>query len=160
MKLSTGSKGLLIAAAVGGGKILAWHHVDEQWGGKAAQKWYAEVLSPALKKHYKGIKTFSILEDNDPTGNCSGLGVKAKAAAKLSVFKIPKRSPDLNVLDYAIWSEMEKRMRAMERKFPKDKKETRAQFRDRLAKIAAGLDEKFIEAEIVATMYYSGKRTN
>lgn len=30
------------------------------------------------------------------------------------VFKIPKRSPDLNVMDYAIWAEVEKRLRKQE----------------------------------------------
>ena len=34
-----------------------------------------------------------------------------KKTAKLKVLHIPKRSPELNVLDFAVWSEVERRMR-------------------------------------------------
>ena len=43
-----------------------------------------------------------MLEDNDPTGFKSGLEETAKKAARIKAFVIPKRSPDLSVLDYAI----------------------------------------------------------
>ena len=39
--------------------------------------------------------------------------------------QILTRSPDLNVLDYAIWAEVEKRLRKQERNMPDAKHETR-----------------------------------
>ena len=107
MKLSTGAKGILKAGGIGGGKVLVWHTVDGTWGGDGAAHLYSNVVAPALKAHYPGKRSFSLLEDNDPSGNTSKKGVAAKAASKLHVFHIPKRSPDLNVMDCAVWAEVE-----------------------------------------------------
>ena len=57
----------------------------------------------------------------------------------MKVFQIPKRSPDLNVLDYAIWSEVERRMRLEELKMKKGKREPREQFEARLDRVALSL---------------------
>ncbi len=88
------------------------------------------------------------MEDSDPSGNRSGKGRDAKEASKLTVFEIPKRSPDLNVLDYAVWSEIERRMREQERKQPDTKKETRKEFAKRLDRTAAKLTTAFIDKSI------------
>ena len=58
------------------------------------------------------------------------------------------RSPDLNVLDYAIWAEVEKRLRKQERNMPDAKHETRAQFEQRLDRTARNLPEAFINKSI------------
>ena len=50
-------------------------------------------------------------------------------------FVIPKRSPDLNVMDYYFWSQMEKKLREEERKWPNDRRETRQTFMQRLRRI-------------------------
>ena len=55
---------------------------------------------------------------NDPIGNLSKNGLDAKKSGKLTVLKIPKHLPDLNVLDYAHWSEVKQRMRLQECKWP------------------------------------------
>ena len=144
----TGAKGFLIAGGVGGGKVLVWHTVEGAWGGVEAERLYADIVTPALKKQYPQKRSFMILEDNDPTGNFSNKGRAAKEANKLSVFRIPKHSPDLNVLDYAIWSEVERRMRKTERAWKKDKTETRAQFGVRLARTAQKLPKEFIDKSI------------
>ena len=73
--------------------------------------------------------------------------IKAKKDSRINVFTIPKRSPDLNVLDYCIWTEIEKRMRRQERKM-KDKSETREQFSKRLDKIAFDLPPALINKAI------------
>ena len=65
-----------------------------------------------------------------------------------SVFHIPKHSPDLNVLDYAVWSEVERRMRKAESVWKNSKAETRAQFGARLARIAQKLPKEFIDKSI------------
>ena len=87
-------------------------------------------------------------EDNDPTGNLSGKGIAAKKAAHLNVFKIPKRSPEFNVLDYAIWTQIERLLRAQERKFNFSKRETRAELEERLARTAKELSPLFIRKAI------------
>ena len=103
---------------------------------------------PALKKRFPEKRSFTILEDNDPTGNMSTRGLAAKHADHLTVLHIPKRSPELNVLDYAIWSEVERRMRKQEMAWPVSKKETREQYGKRLDKTACRLPSSFIDRSI------------
>ena len=75
-------------------------------------------------------------------------GMRAKAAAKIEVLQLPKRSPDLNVLDFSVWAEVERRMRRQEKKWPAAKRETRAEFIRRLHRVAKGLPKKFIDDSI------------
>ena len=148
LKLSLGCKGILKVGGVGGGKVLVWHTICGTWCGEAAASAYTDVIAPALKAHYPGRTSFLVLEDNDPTGNLSKLGCAAKAASHIKAFEIPKRSPDLNVLDYAIWSEVERRLRAQERKWPTSKRESRTAFEKRLDRTARNLSTAFIERSI------------
>jgi hypothetical protein len=148
LKQYTGAKGILKAGGVGGGKVLVWHTIEGNWGGKEAEHLYAKVVAPALKRRYPSRTSFRILEDNDPTGNLSGKGIAAKKASKLHTLEIPKRSPDLNVLDYAVWSEVEKRMRQQEAKFPASKRESRSEFEARLDRTAKSLPASFINNSI------------
>ena len=145
---SLGAKGILKAGGVGGGKVLVWHTIDQVWGGSAAETMYRDAVGPALQRRYPGKRFHTILEDNDPTGNLSKKGIAAKVHAKLRPLKIPKRSPDLNVLDYAVWSEVEKRMRRQERAWPASRRETRAAFEKRLDSVAKKLPESFINKAI------------
>ena len=127
---------------------MVCHHIEENWGGSQAAKFYKEAVAPALKNQYPGHKVYFILEDNDPTGNYFGVGVKAKEDMKLKVLRIIKRSPDLNVLDYATWSEVERHMRKQEQRFPPSKTETREEFKRRLARTARNLSTTFINKSI------------
>lgn len=79
MKLGTGSKGILKAGGVGGGKVLVWHTITGRWGGDAAADLYKNVIAKALAKRYKKKKkkSFVMLEDNDPTGNTSKKGISS-----------------------------------------------------------------------------------
>ena len=78
----------------------------------------------------------------------SKAGRDAKSATQLEVFVLPKRSPDLNVLDYAVWAEMEKRMRRQEKRMPEGKRETREEFERRLDRTAQQLPRELIEKSI------------
>ena len=78
----------------------------------------------------------------------SKAGLAAKADCKLRLLQIPPRSPDLNVLDYAVWSEVEKRLRQQEKRMPEGRKETRQQFEKRLDRTAASLSPAFINNAI------------
>ena len=61
---------------------------------------------------------------------------------------LPKRSPDLNVLDYCLWAEINTRMRVQEKAFPKSKKESRAQFKDRLRRTALGFPKSVVRKAV------------
>lgn len=89
-----------------------------------------------------------MLEDNDPTGFKSRLGKEAKKRVGISIFQIPKRSPDLSVLDYAVWKEINKRMRQQEKLWPKSKRESRDGYASRLRRTALRLPRSFINASI------------
>ena len=75
-----------------------------------------------------------MLEDNDPSGYKCAKGMTAKAACNLRTDDLPKRSPDLNVLDHCLWHEINKRMREQERTFPRSKKEAMAEYKEHLRK--------------------------
>ena len=148
LRLNTGTKGFLKICGIGGGKVLVLSTIKGAWSGDQAAHYYTKVIKPALQKRYPNRRRFTILEDNDPTGNVSKKGVAAKARCNLDVLKIPKRSPDLNVCDYALWSEVEKRLRLQERKMPAGKKETREQFERRLDRTLRSLPQAFIDNSI------------
>ena len=141
-------KGILKAGGVGGGKVLVWHTIEGSWSGETAATFYTEVVRPALDNHYGARRKYCILEDNDPTGNQSNKGKAAKRAAKLEILALPKRSPELNVMDYAVWTAVERRMRAQEKKWPAGKQETRAEFVRRLDRVAWSLPKEFIDKSI------------
>ena len=149
-KLKAGlPKGILKAGGIGGGKVLVWDTVIGKWCGDTAAALYTDVVLPALKTRYGAKCRFCILEDNDPTGNRSNVGMRAKVAAKLDVFCLPKRSPDLNVMDYSVWAEVERRLRVQEKRWPEDKRETRAEFERRLDRVAKALPISFIDKSIM-----------
>ena len=79
---------------------------------------YTNVLAKALKRAFPNQRAhFSVIEDNDPAGYKSRAGVDAKKKAGIAADSLPKRSPDLNVLDYALWNATHRRMRAQESKY-------------------------------------------
>ena len=57
----------------------------------------------------------------------------------MKVFEIPKRSPCLNVCDYFLWAEVNRRMREQEKNFSIGKRETRKAFLSRLRRTALSL---------------------
>ena len=101
-----------------------------------------------MKRGYPGRARFTILEDNDPVGFRSTKGLQAKTSAKLTVFEIPRRSPDLNVCDYALWRMVIKKMRSEEAAWPKKKRETREEYIARLRKTALSLSPVFVRKAI------------
>jgi hypothetical protein len=147
-RYNPGVKSAQIAAGVGRGRVRMWHVVAPQWNGRTAAQLYKGPLKQALKRAWPGKRTHRVLEDNDPSGFKSGAGKKAKKEAGIDVFEIPKRSPDLNVCDYALWKRISRAMRKQERNFPKEKRETRDEYLARLAQTARGLPRSFIDNSI------------
>ena len=89
-------------------------------------------------------KRYNILEDNDPTGYKSSKAKDAKKAAGMVPIELPPRSPDLNPLDFSLWAEVNRRMRAQEKKFAPSKRETRQTYLKRLRRTAMNLPESYI----------------
>jgi transposase len=146
LKYNTGKKTACIMGGIGGGKVIMWEENSGPWDKHAAAAMYNGVLKRGLKAKYPAIAkkmkkkkkgaAFTILEDNDPTGYKSAEGKKAKKAAGIEVLSIPKRSPDLSVMDYAVWSSTNKGMREQETNWGPEKKESREAYLKRLRKTA------------------------
>ena len=136
-------------AGVGNGKVMLWHYMDsKKWCGKAAAEAYRGPVAAALSKEYPARKAWTVLEDNDPPGFRSKVGMAAKTEVGIHTFEIPKRSPAVNVLDFAAWSEVTRRMRAEEARMPASKKETRSDFLTRRRRTAMRLPAAFIDDSI------------
>ena len=127
---------------------MMWSNIEGSWNGAKAAAMYKGPLVRALRKSYPKRTQFTVLEDNDPTGLKSKLAAHAKKTAGLAVFRIPPRSPDLNVCDYALWKEVNKRMRRQERSWSTKKTETREAYIQRLQRTAKSLPKKFIHQSI------------
>jgi transposase len=146
---NTGARSALVMAGVGQGRVLMWYSVpNARWNGAAAETMYKQPLAKALQKTYPGKRTWSVLEDNDPTGFKSGKGKAAKEEAGVQVFPMPRRSPDLNICDYALWKEINKRMRRQELKWHVAERESRVQYLARLRCAAVRLPKAFIQKSI------------
>jgi hypothetical protein len=148
LRYNPGAKPVKILGGVAKGRVCVWHDYGSKWNGKVAADCYLGPIKKGLKKTWPRRRSFKVLEDNDPTGFKSKQGIKAKKAAQISVFEIPPRSPDLSVMDYAIWRAINKKMRNQERKFPRSKRETRSAYRARLQRAALSLPKQSINKAI------------
>eukprot|EP00435_Cladocopium_sp_Y103_P051656 s1435_g16.t1 len=145
LKQNTGAKAVHVTCAIGNGKVLMWHVTPDRWNGEAAAHMYAKPLRRCLEKEYPGVRgPWRVLEDNDPTGYKSAKGLAAKKEAGIISLDLPKRSPDLNPLDFSFWSAVNKKMRATERNWPKTKRETRKAYLARLRRAAFSLSGDYI----------------
>jgi hypothetical protein len=100
------------------GRIRMWDYVDGRWNATQAASMYEGPLTAALARAYlehaaKSRAKWIVLEDNDPAGYKSKRALAAKEAAGIVIDDLPKRSPDLNVLDYSLWHSINVRMRML-----------------------------------------------
>ncbi|CAE7255135.1 F52C9.6 [Symbiodinium natans] len=147
LRHNTGAKGVLLQVGIGGGHVVTVHEVKARWNGQAAVTFY-KALRSGLSKTWPAKRKYTVLEDNDPTGYKSAKGVAAKAEEGISVFEIPKRSPDLSLLDYAVWKEVNKRLRRQEKSWPKKKREGRPAYVARLKRTIRNLSKDFLVKSI------------
>ena len=140
--------GVTVSAGVIKGRIRFWHYVDGRWNAAQAEIMYRK-LHKALTKAYPSHKgPFTIIEDNDPTGYKSRRGMETKKKLKIHTDNLPPRSPDLNVLDYSLWHQINVAMRTQERAFSKSKHETTEEFKARLRRVALSLSETKVEKAV------------
>ena len=138
------TKSVCVTAGVIKGKIRLWHYTNGAWNAKTACEMYKKPLAGALKRAFPGKKRFVVMEDNDPAGYKCKAAFTAKRSVGIVTLDLPKRSPDLNVLDYCLWHEINVRMRVQERKFPPAFKESEDAFKNRLRKTALSLPKSFV----------------
>ena len=134
----TSAQSVVVTCAICADKVLLWHVTPGQWTGDAAAAMYKK-LGAALRAQYPGRRRFTILEDNDPSGYKSNKGEAAKLAENIAPMNFPKRSSDLNPLDFNIWARINKAMRAQEKKFKPARRENRVEYMRRLQKVATSL---------------------
>ena len=126
-----------------------WRYVaGGRWSDMAAANMYQGPPRSALMKQWPTLHAWRVLEDNDPTGFKSNRGTAAKLAAKITPFAIPCRSPDLSLCDYALWKEINRRMRRQEQNWARGKVESRSQYLTRLKRTAIRLPKSFLEDSI------------
>ena len=150
LKYNPGARGVKVLAGVGNGKVMLWEYIDKRnWSGSVAAEMYEGPLLRALRRNYPQRRgAWRVLEDNDPSGFKSSKGKAAKQRAGVASFDIPRKSPDLNICDYALWTEISKRMRRQEKSWPDGKKEKRDEYLARLRKTALGLPSSFVTRSI------------
>jgi DDE superfamily endonuclease len=145
LKYNTGAPSLQISCAISATKVLMWHEVKGNWNAEQAVRMYRDKLAPALRSTHPSKRHFVVLEDNDPSGYKSKAAITAKAAEKVKVLCLPKRSPDLNPLDYGLWAEINKRMRRQEQKYATTKIESTQQYCARLRRTAMTLPASYLK---------------
>ena len=99
-----------VCAGISGCRIVLWEYLGRRWSGSAAAELYSGPIAKTLKKQRGEKRKYHILEDNNRSGYKSKKAVAAKEAARISAVPFPKYSPDLNPLDFAVWTAIEKRM--------------------------------------------------
>ena len=138
-RTSTGGN-VNVCAGIINGKVRIWHYLLRTWSGEAAEALYREVVHPALKKYRGQKRSYTILEDNDPTGYKSNLAKRTKSELGIKPLAFPTYSPDLNPLDYALWDEVESRMSAA----PAPPRESAEAYKARLSRTAKAIPEAVI----------------
>ena len=140
--------GVIVTGGVINGRIRFWHYVEGRWNAAQAELMY-QKLHKALTKAFPSHKgPFTIIEDNDPTGYKSRRGMEAKKKLKIQTDDLPPRSPDLNVLDYSLWHEINVAMRSQEKNFRKTKRETMEEFKARLRRVALSVSENKVKKAV------------
>ena len=140
--------GVQVTAAVVKGRVRFWHVTEGRWNAARAVEMYA-ALAKTLAKAYperaaKPRARWTVLEDNDPAGYKASAAQAKKAELGISTMSLPPRSPDLNVLDYSIWSEINRRLRQQEARFRSSRKESKVRFLKRLRRVALTLPASFV----------------
>ena len=91
-------------------KVKLWHYLPKKWNGTVAAKTYRGPIARALRRCRGEKASYRILEDNDPTGYKSKAGQDAKRDMSIRPMPFPRFSPDLNPMDFFLWSEVQRRM--------------------------------------------------
>lgn len=135
-----------VLGGIMGTKIRVWHYIDGRWNSKVAASMYNGPIQKALAKHKPGKKKWKILEDNDPAGFKSSAAKAAKAAIGIETIDLPAYSPDLQPLDFSLWTAVERRATAE----VGQNTVTALEYRRILRKVALGLPPAVVVAAVAS----------
>lgn len=136
-----------VCAGISNGKVVLWHYLQKRWSGEAAAALYRGPLLNALRRARGEKAKYLIVEDNDRTGYKSKKAMEAKHDKGIDTVEWPRYSPDLNPLDFFLWSEVERRMNNHKVKG----RETIAAYKARLRRTAMNIPRAMI-LKAVASM--------
>ena len=128
-----------ILAGICNGTVVLWEEIGGRWCGQRAADMYAGPIRAVLQRRRPGKRSWLIMEDNDPSFK-SGKGKDSKAENRMRTIDQPAFSPDLNLLDFSLWSMIEKE--ALAGRTPK---ESQAAYKARLRKVALGLPRAIVK---------------
>lgn len=135
---------VLVCAGIVNNKVKVWHYLDKRWCADAADKLYRNVLFKALRRN-RGVKpTYTLLEDNDRTGYKCKKAIAAKKELGIKPIAFPRYSPDLNPLDFFLWSEV---LRKMDQQ-PTRKNESKDAYLARLRRTAMSIPASVIRRAV------------
>lgn len=135
-----------ICAGILNGKVKLWHELPDSWNGCVAEDLYRGPIMTTLAAQRGRKRRYVIMEDNDPVGYKSNRAKAAKEELKIEPLRFPKYSPDLNPMDFYIWSEIERRVLASS----VSKVESAKKYKARLRRVALSLPSSAIEKAMAA----------
>ena len=145
-RVNTGGS-VSVCAGIINNRIKLWHYIKaKRWNADVAAATYRGPIMTALRR-YRGVKrSYSVIEDNDPTGYKSGKGKTAKRELKIKPVEFPRYSPDLNPLDFFVWEEVERRMS----KQAAPARETFGHYKARLRRTAMNIPAELIKKALAS----------
>lgn len=135
---------LRVAAGIVKNKVRVWEYLDG-WGAEKAAELYRGPIAKCLRRNFKGKASFTILEDNDPSGYKTHAAREAKDEIGVKTLPFPTYSPDLNPCDYFLWDEVERRMEAGKPKAS----ESKDAYKARLRRVAMSIPSSVIEKGVM-----------
>ena len=79
-------------ASIRNGRFLVWENfAGKQWSAEAAAEFYKGPIAKKLKPVFPKPTTFTVLDDNAPSGVKKKRGQEAMGEANISTADIPKR---------------------------------------------------------------------
>ena len=105
---------------------------------------YKDIIYPMLKQKCGTKRSYTVFEDNDPVGYKSNKAKAVKAELGIRTHVFPRYSPDVNPLDFSIWSEVERKVLEKSQK----SSETVESYKRRLRTTALSLPKSFVRKAI------------
>ena len=126
-------------------QVKLWHYLPgKTWNGAVAAETYRGPIHRALRRYRGEKKSYLVLEDNDPAGYKSNAAKTAKAELGIKPLEYPTYSPDLNPMDFFLWSEVARRME----KGRAPRAETVAQYKARLRRTAFSTPKEVVKKAV------------
>ena len=101
LKFNTGEKPVNVGVAVHYDGSVFVRFMSKTWNGRQAVKLYNALANRSDNR--------KIVEDNDPAGYQAICAQVAKRRLGFDVLRLPPRSPELQPLDFSLWSMVERR---------------------------------------------------